>query len=145
MDKSFRPKSGRFGIMPVVTTKEFGANPFTANSTVTVAIPAPAGKSFPLRAYVSSTTVGSDADGTLTVQLRRRKASDDSDVALTEAYNIEGLTTKERYEMAFAAVSDNNRIFLAADIAEVDLVSNSAAIDTQPTELTMVVEWAVLE
>lgn len=146
MDKSFKPRSGRFGIMVVNTSKEFGTNPFTANSTVTHSAPSPGGKCYPLRAYVSCTIAASDADGTCLIRLIRRRASDDSDIQLTTDYDVEGLTIKERTELTFDSTkTDSQRIFLEADRLEFDLVSNSAGINTQPTDLTVTVEWAVLQ
>ena len=146
MEKSFRPKAGRFGIMPVIVTHQFGTDPYTVNNTVTVIIPSPGGKCFPIRAYVSSTTIAADPDGTVVFKLVKRQASDNADVILTTAHNLEDDTAKEKAALTFVTtLTDAQRIFLAADTLEVDLISNSAAITTQPVDLQVVVEFAVLD
>jgi hypothetical protein len=132
--------------MPVLVTFHFGSSPYTANSTVTVSIPSPAGKCFPLRAYVSQKTIAADPDGTVVFKLVKRQASDDADVILTTAHNLEDDTAYEKAALTFVTtLTDAQRIFLAADTLEADLISNSAAITTEPVDLQVVVEFAVLE
>lgn len=146
MDISFRPKSGRFGLVPVVTAFNLPANPATANSTQTHRIPSPPGRCYPVKACIQCATVGADADGTLTATLIRRRASDDADVSLTSALDMETMTASEKSLFAFlSSLTDAQRIFLAADTCELDIISNSAAIDTQPATVIVTVEWAVLE
>ena len=146
MDRSFRPRSGRFGLMLEVVHKDFGANPFTANTTVTFAQPTAPAKFYVERAVVCTANVPLDADGTLVIRLFKRAAGG-TRTQLTQDYNIEGNTAREKVALAFVTtLTDANRIVLeAGDALEWDLVSNSAAIDTQPTQLYGAVELSVLQ
>lgn len=145
-DRSFRPKVGRFGIMPVVASVAPGASPFTANTTTTLQIPTPPGKLTVLRAVAYATVVPADADGTLVATLVKRRASDNTDVTLTSTLDLEALTASEKSAFTFStSITEADRILLEADILEVDVVSNSAAIDTQPTNFHVVVEFGYKE
>jgi hypothetical protein len=146
MDISFRPRAGRFGLNPVVTSQKLAANPVTASSTQTHRIPSPPGnRYYPVRATLHCDTVGVSAGGTILAYLIRRRASDDADVTLTAALDAEALTTKEKTAFVFdTAITDAQRLFLLADTLELDFVSN-AAVGTQPTDVVVEVEWATLE
>lgn len=152
MLRHWKPKTGRFGVMPQLIVKEFPTTPFTANTTVVYGVGCPPGKAIYLGATIHCTTVGADADGTMLVKIFRRRASDDSRTQLNTDFNVEGLTTLERQRIAISStVTEAQRIVndpgtgTAGDIFEVDLVSNSAAIDTQPTKLILTLEVALLE
>lgn len=149
----FKPKSGaRYGRMITVIGKELSASPFTANNTQTHRMPCPPGKCYLLGASVHALTAGSDADGTLVIRVMRRRASDDVRTQITDDFNLEGLTVRERARLIpTAANADNLRMLndpgtgVAGDVFEIDCVSNSAVIDAQPTGVTVSLEIAILE
>lgn len=147
----FRPKSGRFGVHPAVIQFQFPATPFTVNTTVTYQIPTPPGRLSYLRAAMQCTTVGADADGTMVARIFRRQASDDVRTQLNADFNVEGLVTRERKQLVIATgLKDAQRVVKdpgtgSGDTIEVDLVSNSAAIETQPTNLMISIEMAYEE
>lgn len=110
----------------------------TANVTTrfVVATPCIAEKLFACRVSVEQVPV--DADGTLTVQFRKYDASANAFVNLTTAFNTEGLTTKESAEVPLiATLNDADLVVEKDDVLYCDVVSNSAAIDTQPTNLAL--------
>ncbi len=154
-DRSFRPKPGRFGAMLVSLKHEFGVNPFTVNVTVTQRVGAPAGvandvsgstiKSKFLAAGVSVSTLGSDPDGTMLLSLIKRRASDNVDVVLATSLSVEadGLTVLEQADFSITA-SEDDLTFALGDVLEVDLINDSAAITTQPVDMKIVAEFALL-
>lgn len=136
-----RAGPGRFGTHPVHVSFSCGVNPLTANDTVTFRIPTPPGKFFFSKAAVQCDTPAADADGTCLLTVQKYDASADAEVALTDAYNIEGLTTLERNEISVgASVTDAQRLFDTGDTLDFKVVNNSAAINTQPTALSVTVE-----
>ena len=141
----FTEQLGDTYVQIVALSRELGANPFTANNTVVHQLPKPPFVGCELvGASVVSHIVGNDADGTLNVQIFKRQASDDARTALTAAFNVEVIVAREYTALTPASTTNAERQFLAADSCEVDLVSNSAAIDTQPTQLMFVLEYAIL-
>lgn len=114
-DRSFRPLPGRFGTMVVVLTKAVGT--ITANVTTTFNVGAPVGdsrrpaKSKLLGVTVSTITVPVDADGTILASVIKRRASDDTDVALSSAtLDLEALTAEEQSDFSLVE-NDDNRTF----------------------------------
>ena len=141
----FRPKAGRFGIVPAFFASP-AAGTLTANATTTVHIPTPVRKARFLRASLGCTTVCVDADGTMLATLYKYDASADAGVALTEAFNIESVVTKESAALTnLTTLTDAIRTVDTGDRFYISYVSNSAAVDTQPTELFCSVECAILE
>ena len=146
MDRSFRPKTGRFGIMPVTVSAPLGT--LTANNTTTIVIPTPPGKLYIGRVCVHQKTLVADADGTVLATLIKRRASDDQDVSLTTAVSLEVdvQVAAERGNLSFlSTLGDKDRILISGDTLEFDVVNNSAAIDTQPVGAFVVVELFYLE
>lgn len=138
-----RAAPGRFGTHPIHVSVTAGVDPFTANDTTTIRIPTPPGKFYFSKAAIQCVTVLSDADGTALLTVQKYDASADAEVALTDASSIEAavMTTKERVELnPGAAVTDAQRLLDTGDTLNFKVVSNSAAIDTQPTEFSVTVE-----
>jgi hypothetical protein len=83
-------------------------------------------------------TVPADADGTILATLRKYDASANAFVDLTDALSLEGLTTKESAAFVIkTGLDDDDITFEIGDVLYVDIVNNSAAIDTQPTNLAV--------
>lgn len=146
MDKSRREKHGRFGTHPVWVTRTFGANPITANTTTDYHFAAPPVSCVIGGGSLHSVVVAANADGTTLAYLCKYRASDDSVVVLTSALNVEGVVTKEGTRFTvLGTLTDAEQTILAGDTLLVRFINNSAAIDTQPTELTVTAELFVKE
>jgi hypothetical protein len=128
------------------------ANPVTPNGTETHRLGAPVGRSGSTQksklvgAAISAGTLGNDADGTITAQIIKRIADGDTDQALTSTLSVEadGLTASEQADFTISG-TDAQLTFANGDVCEIDFVNNSAAVDTQPANVIVVLEFAILE
>lgn len=154
MDKSFKPRAGRYGVMTMsvgiagVGGANFlgGASPLTANATTTFYLNPPNGKGVVYSFAAAAVTVPVDADGTILARLRKYDASADAFVTVSEDINLEALVTKERTEVMYLATATEAALILdTGDLLAVDVVSNSAAIDTQPANLSFTAQYLMLE
>lgn len=151
----FAPKPGRFGVQTVqVRTGQIGganflggASPLTANTTTIFRLGGPAGRKCRVSRFGATTvTVPADADGAITATLRKYDASADAAVTLTANINLEALTTREETSIGvLGTVTDAQLTLDAGDTLEIHVVSDSAAIDTQPAGLVFAAELLVLE
>lgn len=83
-------------------------------------------------------TVGADADGTLLLYLCKYDAAADAEVVLSDALNIEAMTTKETsYFVMVSTLTNAQQTLHAGDAVYAKAVCNSAAINTQPTNLAV--------
>ncbi len=132
------------GIIPtVVMVKNLGEG-WVENTTTTYQLPCPFSKARLVRASVYVGVVPIDADGATTYQLIKREAVGDSDDVVSAAEDAETLVAFEQREITLTGtVAD--RTFLNADILEVDLLNGSAAIGTDATETTFVLEFVLEE
>jgi hypothetical protein len=155
MSNIFAPKPGRFGVMPVqVRTGQIGganflggASPLTANATTIFRLGGTAGRRCQVSRFgATAVTVPADADGTIVATLRKYDASADSAVTLTANLDLETLVTREESSIPYlSTVSEADLTLDTGDALEIHVVSNSAAIDTQPAGLVFVAELLVLE
>ncbi len=132
-----------------------GASPLTANTTTIIpaVIPGgPRGRTLVLVGLCARVTqVPADADGTLKVTARKYRASDNTVVTVSAELDLEALVTRETGWVGLASgISDANRTFNvpaagAGDGLEFHVVSDSAAIDTQPTLLVLGALFKVLK
>ena len=152
-DYSWRPRPSRFGTMPVYTQSGIigtGGLVHTANVTNTFRIPTPVTRAALLKLAVSAGGIGADADGTILATINKRDNVAAQNVALTAATSLEVdfITTANKvYQIPLLTTQavEDARIFQVGDQLYVDIVSNSAAIDTQPTHTAIVAEWGLLE
>lgn len=154
MDLRYAPKAPRFGTMlQVAAAANVGS--LTANTTTTFYLAVPPGKFYISRFLFSSNVVASDADGTILATLKRWDAVNAADVVLNTAAagspttgDLESAVAKNTHQIPLiATLTDAQRTIknLSGDTLRVDVVNNSAAIDTQPTNLCFVVELLALE
>lgn len=151
----FAPKPGRFGVQTVqVRSGQIGganylggATPVTANTTTIFRLGGTAGRKCRVSRFGATVvTVPADADGTLVATLRKYDASADAAVTLTANLDLIALTTREETSAAVLGTLTDAQLTLdTGDALEVHVVSDSAAIDTQPAGLTFVAELLVLE
>lgn len=155
MDKRFAPLGDRQGTMPV-TVGTGAVGTITANTTNRFLLPVPAGKYFIYSFSVACNTVAADADGTVLATLFKYDGVAASAVAQNTAAagaaatgDLESLVTKKGQKITLlASVADKDRIINVTDNNDglyVDVVNNSAAIDTQPTQLVFCVELLALK
>ena len=123
-----------------------GASPLTANSTTTFHLP-PIGRRAIFRRLIASTvTVPADADGTILARAMRYNASTDSATAVSADLDLEALVTREATAaLQLSSATDATLIFGASDTVAINVVNNSAAIDTQPDNLNFTVEFILLD
>ena len=149
----FRPKAGRFGVMPAYlktaqiggSNFEGGNNPLTASNTTIFRLGACAGR----RAMVSrlgavAVTVPVSASGTLLAALYKYDASADAAVKVTGDIDLEALVTREGAFANALALSLADLTLDTGDALEVHVVSNNA-IGTQPAGLVFTAEVLTLE
>lgn len=151
----FRPKPGRFGVMPVLlnsgqiggTNFLGGASPLTANTTTVFRLGGTAGRVCRISRFGATTvTVPVDTDGAITAVLQKYDASADATVALTPAIDLEALVTREETSVGIlSSLTVAQATFDVGDALEVVVTNDSAAINTQPAGLVFTVELLVQE
>lgn len=87
---------------------------------------------------VSVTNVPADADGVITAIVQKYDASADAAVALTAATDLETLTTREARTVApLGTLTEAQFTLDTGDTLEFVVTNDSAAINTQPTNLVV--------
>lgn len=143
----FAPKPGRFGVMPAyVFTAVTGT--LTANATNTLVIHTPYRKCKVRRFFVNSGTVLlADADGTFVATVKKRIGAGTA-VSLSAATDLETLLAAVQTNYPINVVStatQAERQIPEGNVLYVEVVNNSAAIDTQPVGLSFGVELDIEE
>ena len=145
MYNHFRPKPGRYGTHPQFLTVQ-PTPTLTANNTTIFKIPSPYRRCVFVRGAVSVTQVPVDGDGTILGTFRKYDASADAAVTLTGNIDLETLVTREvSYADPSSSATQAQLTLDNGDVMEFHVVNNSAAINTQPTDLSLCVELLVLE
>lgn len=140
-----RKKPGRYGTDIAFLTVQ-PTPTLTANNTTIFKVPSPFRKCRFLRGSVSVTQVPADSDGTIVATFKKYDASADAAVTLSQELNLETLVTREVKKVDSAAAATEAQLLLDdGDQFEFHVVNDSAAINTQPTDLSICVEVAVLE
>lgn len=92
---------------------------------------------------VSVETVGVDADGDISLYLCKYDAAANAEVVLSEALDAQSMTTKETsYFVIDGDLTDAEQTVLPGDTLYAKAVNDSAAIDTQPTNLAVTIDLA---
>jgi hypothetical protein len=145
MRKEFIPRPGAFGTHPVVLSGRMDGS-LTVNDTTTFSIGGIHRKSFIERLSFSQRTVAADADGTVLLTVKKRDASADAAVTLNTAVSLEGRTALESVAITLlSSLTDAERTCDEGDTLYVEVVNNSAAIDTQPADLIVTAILGVLQ
>lgn len=150
-----REKPGRFGtaiaflaVGPIGGTGNIGSTtPLTVNDTTTFKFPNPYRKCRFVRASMIAGTIAVDADGTVLATVKKLTAPS-TKASLTDALSMEaaGLTADTNAVFVnAAAATEAQRTLLDGESFIVDVVNNSAAIDTQPAAVFITIEVEVLE
>lgn len=115
-----------------------GTATLTANNTTTFVLGGFGRRVVVRECTVSVTTVPADADGTILAVLQKYDASADAAVALTTATDMETLVTREaRVVPVIGTLTDAQVTMDVDDTLEFAVTNNSAAINTQPTNLVV--------
>lgn len=123
-----------------------GATPLTANATTIFRLGSIGRRAVIGRLTAVTVTVPADADGTILATLRKYDASADAAVTISQNLDLEALVTREAGSAnPITSLSDVDLTLDVGDALEVHVVSNSAAIDTQPAGLIFTAELLVLE
>lgn len=140
------PAPGEFGTELVSVSTQAGTSPLTVNGTTIFRLGGFGRRVRFANLVVSCTTVAADADGTILATAYKYDASADAQVALTSSTDLETLTTREAREVVPLATQTDAQLTIDADdTIEVSVVNNSAAINTQPTDLIFRVFGFALE
>lgn len=143
----FKPKSGRFGVHPAFLAS-IQASTLTASTTTSFRIPTPKRRLRVLRGTYCAHTLPIDADGTVLATLKKYDISAAAAVSLSSAVSLKVDVSVADTATAFTLLTTLTEAQLTVDEGDtlfVDVVSNSAAIDTQPVDLQFVVEVGVKE
>lgn len=149
-----KPLPGRYGIEVIVvgsgpiggTNLIGGASPLTANTTTKFYLPAPGFKCAFLGLKAHAVTVPADADGTILARAVKYDAVANGEVTLSADLNLEGLVTREVSKVGPSTSATEAQLFIRPeDSLLVSVVSNSAAIDTQPANLVFTIELARID
>lgn len=151
----FAPKPGRFGTGTVLCASGQigganylgGATPLTVNDTTVFRLPTPPVKSRFLWLAASVVTVPVDADGSILARAAKYNAATDAQVIVSSDINLETLVTREITRAGLLATATLAAPIFngSSDSLEVNVVNNSAAIDTQPAGLVFTVAFEVLQ
>lgn len=150
-----REKPGAFGTAYVTTASGQigganylgGAAPLTVNSTTTFVMPTPPVKARLKSLAAVTVTVPVDADGTILAKACKYNAATDAQVIIGATLDLEALVTREITVVgALSTATDAQRIFNGtSDSLEINVINNSAAIDTQPAGLIFTALWELLQ
>jgi hypothetical protein len=150
----FKPQPGRFGtelitlVCGPIGPADYlgGAAPLTANATTTFRLGPVPRKCVFARLAASATTVPADADGTIVATAFKYDAATNAQVQISGAINLETLITREGSTAnQYSSATEAGLTLQVGDTVEVNVVNNSAGIDTQPAGLVFVAELYVLE
>lgn len=86
--------------------------------------------------YFACFTAVADADGTVLATVKKWDKSAAAAVAMTGAFDLETITAKESTRIPITA-AEIDRILDIGDYLYVEIVNNSAAINTQPVGLVL--------
>lgn len=154
---NFNPRPGNFGIIPawlpsdlIGGTANIGSTtPMTANATVVYPIGCPARPSYFNGGNVMiQTTLPIDADGTCLAYLAKYDVSAAAYVVLTGSVDLETATSvllQPQYFVPATGLTEAQAFFDDQDWVALQLVSNSAAIDTQLAGLKAVAGFVVAQ
>lgn len=135
MQRHYMPRSGRFGTHPIVLAiHQFAVAFLTANATTRFDFGGYFKRAAIAGCMVSCSTVPADADGTILATLLKRNGA--TITTLSAALNLEALVANVASPFVLLSTLTDAQLALeVGDILYVEIVSNSAAIDTQPIGL----------
>jgi hypothetical protein len=123
-----------------------GAAPLTVNDTTIFRGGAVPVRCRFLKLGASQTTVVADADGTVLARAMKYDAGDDAATAVSSDIDLEAGTAREQQTAGqLSTATEATLTFDAGDTLEINVVNNSAAINTQPAGLVFVALFEVLE
>lgn len=121
-----------------------------ANVTTRFVVPTPTARCAVATMSIQNGPVTAvDADGTILATFTKRDNVNAANVPLSAATSLKAdfLTTVNKSFLVplLVTLTDAQRLCQPGDVVYVDVVNNSAAIDTQPTQLFLLVEFAILQ
>lgn len=131
----------------IVNREQRNVGQWTANNTVSSLVFIADRACVVRGVWIACDAIPADADGTLLVTVKARDISEGAFDTLVNAFDAETviLVANKGYQATLAAETTENEWTLAAgDTITVDLVNNSAAIDTNANVLVSIL-WQPLE
>lgn len=153
MDMTFRPTDISFASAQLVVTHVASIGTITANANTRFLVPVPAlsanGRVVPVKASFACRGIALDSDGTLLASfIKRDNQGTPADVTLsgTKSLEVDYIALVDKaYDIPFTAtLTDAQRSFKQGDAMIFNVLNNSAAIDTQPTQAQVTVVWAII-
>jgi hypothetical protein len=148
MRNHFSPKGGRYGTMPeIVTGRQLDAG-LTANTTTRITVSSAIRKAIIARITAYAATLVVDSDGTVLATVKKFNQATNTTTSLTAAFDLEvaNMTALKPANIPLLTTLTDSQLTVAeGEIIVVDIVNNSAAIDTQPKELTFSAELLIQE
>lgn len=142
MLKYFRPNAGRLGIAPSFFPALLSGT-IANTTTTTFNAGGPHRRAFVERLSVACKTLVASASA-VTCIVYKYDASADTAVALTAAFDLKGLTADKSGQIALlTTLTDADKTFDEGDTVRV-VVTAAGTISTQPADLRLVTEFAVL-
>ncbi len=140
----FRPKPGRFGVVPAMV-----GGPCLAaignNTTTTYNLGAVPAKAYVNRAQVSAGTVPASTSGTILGVIQKYDAANNTAVALTGNVDLEALTAHEGTAVSLlTTLTDAQRTMLPGDTLRFVVTTNNT-VTTAAVDLVVRVELFILE
>lgn len=132
----------------VVHRSNLSLGAFVANVTTTTLPRFIADRQLVVRElWIACSAIPADADGVMTVTVKNFDVTEAADDVLVSAQDLETLilVANKAYKMTLAAETTENELTLEpGDTIRVELISNSAAIDTN-ANVTVMVVWQALK
>lgn len=144
-DWSFRSRAPYHKAHFATLNKQLGA--FTANDTTLFIIGAHPHRCVFDEARIVCQVKPADADGTLLLRLRKYRAVQNDFVTLTPDFDLEGagfIVNEASLIVASTGLAAATRILLPGDVLFAEVTNNSAAIDTQATDLVVTATLCIL-
>ena len=141
MDASFKPTAGRFGLNLVTLTVRPAFGTLAAGTVVHLL------GAYPKRCYVSNVTISGAVFPTAATSIvaTLRKKPSGTVVPLTTGIDINAKTADTAVQGAFlSTLTDANRVLNPGETLNLSVVT-TGSVTVQPTEVTVIVELAVLE
>lgn len=141
-----RPTPGRYGSEIVILSRHAGANPLTANATTAIKFGGLHRRAVFLRITASAGTVPADADGTILARGVITATDGTANRDVSADIDLESLTANvTKAADRKAGLADSAVVIKPGETFRVNVVNNSAAIDTQPVDLVVTAEFALID
>lgn len=137
---------GRYGTFPVYVRSSPGANPLTANTTTRIRLGGLGRRCRFLRLTSCQSTLAADADGAVLAHVSKFESDGTTVRVLSADLNLETQTVDVPSSVGvYTSAAEKHLVIKANEQLLIDVVNDSAAINTQPVNLLFTIELALLD